>query len=315
MKYLITFILAACTLSAYAQKFDPTKNTIEIVISTAPGGPTDTIGRAVADYFTSQGIKALPINRPGANRTLAASYVAQQVNSPYTLLVGASSDTVSAPLMKLEGLQYDENTLQPVGMIGFIQPVIVANPNVIRSANLRDFLTEFKQNQQRINFGTIGASGQVIGYELGEAIGVEPVIVTYKSSGQLITDLLGGNVQVGIVDLGAVKSLVQDGRLTIIAMAKNERSREFPNIGSISEVIPGFSFSFWFGLFAPPGTSQDIVEFWSQKLSALHLNSDFQNKMDRISVQPQSMNSIEFSRFYRNEIKVIKKSVPKLLKK
>lgn len=285
MKTLLTLLLfSICTLS-YAQRFEPQKNTVTVVVPNAPGGPADSAGRIFADYLGKQGITAVAQNRPGAGGAVGAAYVASQVGNPYTVMVGFKTPVIFAPIAAAEPLTYNENTFQPVGMIGTLDLALVTSPMHVKSATTKDFYVEYQQNQHKINVGTFAGLFESYVTQLFEAKGIKPNVVIYKSSAQLLTDLAGGNVQLGLLDLNSSRALIADGKL-----------------GHISDFQFPANIQSWWGIYAAPGAAKEAVEFYSNMVMNMHKDPEYQERLKRAFNTPRAMNHIEFEQFHRAEI-------------
>ena len=291
MKNIFILLLITFTaISAHAQRFDPLKNTITVVVPNAPGGPADSAGRIFADYLSKQGFTAIAQNKAGAGGAIGAAFVASQVNNPYTVMVGFKSPVIFIPIAGAESLSYNENTFQPVGMIGTLDLAVVTNPRQISSTNSKDFFAEYQANHDKISFGTFSGLFESYVGQLFSTKGINPNIVIYKSSAQLLTDLLSGSIQVGLLDLNSARPLATDGKLNIV------KDFEFPaNIQS------------WWAIYAPPGVSKEVVEFYSGMIMSMHRDSEFQERLKRAFNNPRMMSHREFEQFHKAEVEATRR--------
>lgn len=275
---------------AQAQTFDPYRNIVTIVVPNAPGGPADSAGRIFADYLNKQNINTVVQNKAGAGGAIGAAHVATQAGNPYTLMVGFKTPIIFTPITAADTVIYTENTFQPVGMIGTLNIALVTNPAQVKSTSATAFFNEYRANNQKINFGTFAGLFESYVTQLVESKGTAPNIVIYKSSAQLLTDLVGGSVQVGLLDLNSAKPLIDDGKLGHVA------DFQFPT-----------NMQSWWGIYAPPGTSREAVEFYSKTLMAMHADADFQNRLRRAFNNPKAMNHKDFEAFHQSEIAATKR--------
>ena len=284
MKNIFILLLATfTTFTAHAQRFDPLKNTTTVVIPLAPGGPTDSAGRIFADYLVKQGFPAIAQNKAGAGGTIGAAYVASQTHNPYIVMVGTKSLMVYMPIT--ESLSYNENTFQPVGMIGTLDLAVVTSPTQIRSINSKDFFAEYQANHTKISFGTFAGMFESYVNQLFGTKGVNPNIVLYKSSAQLLSDILSGSVQVGLLDLNSARPLADSGKLNIV--------KDFELPGNIQS---------WWAIYAPPGVAKEAVEFYSGMVMAMHRDNQFQERLKRAFNNPRLMTHQEFEQFHKTEV-------------
>jgi len=286
MKNIFILLVATfTTFASHAQRFEPLKNTITVVVPNAPGGPADSAGRIFADYLVKQGFPAIAQNKAGAGGAIGAAYVASQINNPYVVMIGFKSPVIFMPIAGTESLSYNENTFQPVGMIGTLDLAVVTSPIQIRSTSSKDFFAEYQANHTKISFGTFGGLFESYVGQLFGAKGINPNVVIYKSSAQLLTDLLSGSVQVGLLDLNSARPLANDGKLNIV------KDFEFPtNIQS------------WWAIYAPPGVTKEAVEFYSGMVMAMHRDNQFQERLKRAFNNPRMMSHGEFEQFHKAEV-------------
>ncbi len=288
MKNLLSILLLCLSLLSHAQKFEPGGNTITVVVSNAPGGPGDSAGRIFAEYLTKRGFNAVVQNRPGAGQTLGATYLATQPGNNYMLMVGAKSAYIYPPLSGVPNLAWNENTFPPVGYVGSAQLVLVTNPTQIRSTAIGDLVAEHAQNSQRINFGTFAGIPELYLNQAMTTGATKPNVVIYTSSAKLLTDVIGGSVQVGLLDLNSAKPLIESGKLQAI-------NWQSPSI-----------LTSWWGIYAAPGASREAVEFYSNMLVAMHADPESQGRLRRAFNAHRAMTLTEFEQFHRSEVQDIR---------
>lgn len=290
MKTMISILLFIYCALAQAQKFEPLTNTVTVVVPNAPGGPADSAGRIFSDYLNKQGMVSIVQNKPGAGGAVGASYVAAQKNNPYVLMVGFKSPLIYIPLTSKESLNYNENTFQPVGMIGTLDLALVTSKSLGSTVTTQSFWSQYRQNQARINFGTFGGLFESYISQLFASSQSQPSIVVYRSSSQLLTDLLADSVQVGLLDLNSAKPLIADNKLGWI------KDFEFPaNVQT------------WWAIYAAPGVQLDAVTYYSKAIMAMHRDAEFQPRLAKVFNKPLAMDHVEMSRFHQNEIDTTKR--------
>jgi tripartite-type tricarboxylate transporter receptor subunit TctC len=292
MKHIIIlFLFMSMTFAANSQSFNPAKNVVTVVVPNAPGGPADSAGRIFADYLNRQNITAIVQNRPGAGGVVGAAHVASQPGNSHLLMVGFKTPVIFAPITAADTVTYNENTFRPVGMIGTLDLALVVNPAQVQSTSTASFLNEYKLKQEKINFGTFAGLFESYVTQLFQIQGVKPNIAIYKSSAQLTTDLISGAVQVGLLDANSVKPLVNDKKLAMISDFK------FPS-----------DMQSWWGIYAAPDVSKEVVDFYSGHLLAMHADPEFQIKLKRAFNNPIPMSSADFLKFHQSEIDSVRRS-------
>ena len=252
--------------AASAQEQYPTKP-IRLVVPYPPGAGTDFTARALGERITEAlGQQVVIDSRPGAAATLGHGLVAKSAPDGYTLLLATTGGMVSAPALGLP-INYDPvKDFAPIGMATYVPYSLVAfggfPPN-----NMREFIEFAKARPGKINFGSSGTGtpNHMGGVFLMKMTGIDMLHVPYKGGGPVLTDLIAGQMHVCFISLTSVMPHVATGRLKVLGVGYPRRLKSAPDIPTIAETVPGFSNTGWWGLVAPLGTPQPII----QKLNAV----------------------------------------------
>jgi tripartite-type tricarboxylate transporter receptor subunit TctC len=254
-------VIALTGQAAIAQPF-PNKP-IRLIVGFPPGGGVDIIARSISQRLGEKlGQPIIVENRPGAGGNIAAEQVAHATPDGLTLLVSAvSSLAISASLYKKP--RYDLlRDLLPVAVVASVPNVLVVNPTV-KANNVSELIALAKANPGKINFGSAG-SGTTVHFagELFKSMAdVDIVHVPYKGAAPAMNDLLGGQVQIMFDFLSAASQQIKSGRLRALGVTSAKRSALLPNVPTIAEAgLPGYEVLGSFGVFAPAGTSMEIVQ-------------------------------------------------------
>lgn len=247
-----------------AQNF-PEKS-VTLVVPYPAGGATDVIGRMVAEKLPAQWKQPVIVtNRPGAGTTVAAESVARAPGDGYTLYITTAAHTISASLYGK--LKYDPiKDFAPITLISTIPLVMVANPSLPVNS-LADLIQYAKAQKNGLTMASPGnGTPQHLAGELFKAKTGTPLThVPYKGDTPMLTDLLGGQVQVAFVTLSAALPYINSGKLKPIALAHPTRVAAIPAVPTMAEAgVPDFTAATWFGIYGP-GTMSDAL---SQKISA-----------------------------------------------
>jgi tripartite-type tricarboxylate transporter receptor subunit TctC len=266
----VCFMLIGLSLAASVWALSYPQKSVTLVVPYPSGGATDVIARMIAEKLPAYwGQQVVVANRPGAGTTVAAESVARAPGDGYTLYISTAAHTISASLYS--NLKYDPiKDFTPISLIATIPLVMVVHPSV--PANTLQELIQYAATQK--NGLTMASTGngtpQHLTGELFKAKTSTPLIhVPYKGDTPMLTDLLGGQVQVAFVTLSAALPYIKSGKLRAIALADTKRTEVMPNLPTMAEAgLPDFSAATWFGIFGP-GTLSPALR---QKIS-----TDIQN--------------------------------------
>lgn len=252
-------VLAATSGSAAAQTY-PVKP-VRIINPFSPGGSLDLMARMLAKSMTGElGQQVIVENRPGAGGTIGVEAVAKAAPDGYTLLVIQSSITINPNLQPK--IPYDPvRDLEPISKIASYMFFLVAHPSLpVRS--VKDLIALAKKNPGGVNYASVGVgSGTHLAAELfNHQAGVRLTHIPYKGTGQVMPELLGGQVALHFGSTSVVPH-VKAGKLVPLAVTGAKRSPVLPNVPTIAESgLPGFEVTSWNAMFAPAGTPAPIIE-------------------------------------------------------
>ncbi len=241
------------------------QKTVTIVVPYPAGGATDVIGRMVAEKLPAVWNQPVVVtNRPGAGTTVAAESIARAPGDGYTLYITTAAHTISASLYSK--LKYDPvKDFSPVTLISTIPLVMVANPTLPVN-NLQELIQYAKSQKNGLTMASTGnGTPQHLAGELFKAKTGTPLThVPYKGDTPMLTDLIGGQVQVAFVTLSAALPYIRSGKLRPIALAHDKRVGAIANVPTMAEAgLPGFTAATWFGIYGP-GTMKAALR---QKIS------------------------------------------------
>jgi tripartite-type tricarboxylate transporter receptor subunit TctC len=287
---------------------------VRFLVPFPPGGSTDVAARALADKVSAGlGQQVVVENRGGAGGALGAGEVARAQPDGYTILFAANA--VSILHLAVKNLPYD--TLRDFVAITQVttQPNTFAVHPSVPATSIKELVAYAKANPGKLSYGHSGAGGSqhLTGELLKKMAGIDMVGIPYKGGGQLITDLIGGQIQVGIAGTTPLLPHHQAGRIKILALTSLERFPPLPDIPTVVEAgYAGFESSQWLGLLAPRGTPQEAVRrLHAETVKALKL-PEVGGRLLKAGLQPVGNAPEEFTRVIRDEIEQFSKLAKEL---
>ncbi len=232
-----------------------------MVITYPPGGNTDLVGRAMAAKLSEQmGQQVVVDNRGGAGGVMGSMIAAQAAPDGYTIMLGTSAGMVVNPLLSSK-LPYDAlKDFAPVSNVIIVPQLLVINPQ-LPVKSIKDLIALAKAKPGTLNAGSSGVgTPNHLGTELLKGLaGINIVHVPYKGGAQALTDVMGGQIQMAFSSIPAVLQHIKAGRLVALGVGSAKRSAALPAVQAIGEVVPGYEYTTWYGIFAPVKTPQAIV--------------------------------------------------------
>ncbi len=256
---LIAGILGLAS-TAHAQTW-PAKQ-ITIVVPFGAGGSADLLARILATHMQAKfGQTVVVENRAGAGGSIGTNYVAKAAPDGYTLLLGTvSSIAVNAALYAKLPFDVDKD-IQPITQLVSFPNLLIVNPKLPIN-NVQELIDYVKENEGKVNYASsgLGTSSHLSVVMFEQAIGTKMTHVPYKSTGDVVNSMLGGNVDIAIDSMTTVWPHAKQGTVRALGVSTPQRSASAPEVPAIGETIKGFEATAWQGLFAPAGTPKPVVE-------------------------------------------------------
>jgi tripartite-type tricarboxylate transporter receptor subunit TctC len=300
--------LALCigllSLTSHAQSSSPrTDSPLKLVLPFGPGSGTDIYARMISQALgQSMGTTVVVDNRPGANGVLAADFVAKAKPDGNTLLLSTNTTHAANPHL-VKDLRYDPvrdfSHISKLGNLTFF--LLVANESPHQQ--LGSLVDAAKQAPRQVSFGYSNSFGVVSGSKLGRVAGVDFLAVPYKSSPQIITDMLGGQLQFAFVDLAAAAPLIKSGRMRALAVLTDQRFPLMPQVPTMKEAgYPDFNVVAWFGLFAPAGTPRPLVDRLNREILAILSKPEFRERGAELGIDVFGSSPKELEDYVKSQI-------------
>ena len=257
----LTALLAAAATASFAQGY-PTKP-VRIIVPFAPGGNVDITARLVAPGLAEAlGQPVVVENKPGAGGTIGADLVAKSPADGYTLLMGSNSTFSVAPSLYPKNPYHPVRDFAPVIMIATAPFVLVTNA-AASSKTTGELVARAKQTPGKLTMASAGtgSSNHLVGELFQEVSGARFTHVPYKGSGQALTDLMGGQVDLLFDQITSAASHVQAGKLKALMVTAPQRVAMLPDVPTASEAgYASFEATNVTGLIAPAGTPRDVID-------------------------------------------------------
>ena len=236
---------------------------ITLIVPFPAGGGVDVIGRIVADKLAAElGQPVVIDNRGGAAGVIGTRVAARAAPDGYTLVLATSGSIAINPNLYANPGYQTLKDLAPIGLISSTPIVLMAHPSALEQS-LAEVIASAKREPGKLNIGTPppGTSAYLGGELFKSLAGVDITIVTYRGTGPLTTDLLGGHVKLGLNVLAPAMSMLKSGSLKALAVLASRRSSHLPDAPTSAEAgLPGFESGLNYGLLAPAGTPDAIVK-------------------------------------------------------
>lgn len=260
-KAISTAAVFLCVLPSFAQDY-PARQPIRLVIGYPPGGPSDIMGRVIADHLSRELKQSIVVdNRGGAGGMIGAAFAASQKPDGYTLLVDGESIS-TRPQAIYKKMSYDPvKDFSRISRVVTQRSVLVVYPGLpVKSVG--ELIKHAKANPGKLDYGcSYGAASHLGASIFSMQTGINMVPVNYRGGSQLVTDLISGVVQVGFYPEATAYPYIKSGQLRPLAVLASERSPMQPDLPTIEEAGgPKMDLSFWTGLVAPAGTPQPIID-------------------------------------------------------
>jgi tripartite-type tricarboxylate transporter receptor subunit TctC len=300
-------LLTLSTLS-FADQY-PSK-LVRFVIPYPAGGPTDTVGRLLAQKLSEQtGQTFLIDNAPGGNGAIGADKVAKSKPDGYTLLFNPSAFTTSPMVSKV--LSYNvERDFTPVALVAK-GPIAVFINKELPVQDIAGLIAHAKAVPDKLAFaiGSIASAGHLSTELLQQQGGIKFLIVPYKGSSPAYQDLLGGQIQ-GFMDplLGGL-SHYKANRVKMLAVTSKERVPSLTNVPTVAETLPGFEFYSWYGVWGPPKLPQAIVAKINEEVNKAITSGPLRERLLQEGYFLAPGTPEEFARFQHDDMQLSAKII------
>jgi tripartite-type tricarboxylate transporter receptor subunit TctC len=296
-------VLACCIAGGAAAAAYPDKP-VRLVTPFAPGGPSDIVARLVsAGLSEALGQSVVTDNRAGAGGIIGCEIVAKAPPDGYTLLLGSSGNLSVNPSLYAK-LPYDPlRDFQPVTLVSAGPQILVVHPGVA-AKSVKELVALAKAKPGQLNFasGGVGTGNHLASELFKVSAGIDIVHVPYKGTGQALTDLLGGQVQMMTSSLLPAIPHVKAGKLRGLGVTSAKRTAVLPDMPTIAESgFPGFETTSWHGVLLPARTPKPIGERLNSELVKMLHRTDVKERLAAAGIDPVGSTPAEFTAYIKSE--------------
>lgn len=277
---------------------------VRIIVPFAPGGSTDVLARIMSQkLYERWGHAVVAENRVGAGGNIGAEVVVRAAPDGYTLLMGGVPHAIGMTLYRK--LSYDmTKDLVAIANVATFPQLIVVHPS-LPVKNIRELIALAKARPGGINYGSAGyGTPGHLSLELFSTMAkVKITHIPYKGGGQMVGDLVAGQVQLASMGFPPAIPQVQAGKLRAIAVTGTARSPLVREVPTVSESgLPGFDVNSWYGVFGPAALPKDIVAKINNDIANILAAGDVKERLASLGAEPAPMKPEEFGRHVRDEI-------------
>jgi len=306
MRALFLFLGLACLSTAIPAQEWPVK-AVRIIVPFPAGGSADALPRVIGESLTQQwGQPVIVDNRPGAAGNIGAAAVFQAEPDGYTLLSAPPPPLVINRLLYPK-LPYDSTQFVPMTVIAAIPNVLLVHPK-LGVNSVEELISHARKNPGKLNYASQGSGATShLTTELFKSMagGVEgPLRIThvpYKGTAPALADLLAGQVDMMVDNLGVSLPHVKSGKLRALAVASSRRFRSLPDVPALAETLPGFESVAWFGIVGPPKTPSAIAEKVAAGVAEALRNPEVLKRLSNLSADPLGLSPAETAAFMKQE--------------
>lgn len=296
-------VTASRAFSRIALASDYPTRPVRWIIGFPPGGGSDIVARIMATWLSDHlGQNVVIENRPGASTNIATHAA---INSPadgYTILWVGTSNAINATLFEV--LPFDFlKSIAPVAGICVYPMVIEVNP-AVPAKSITELIALANANPGKItmaSFGT-GTISHVAGELFKTMAGVNMIHVPYPGGARMVTDLIGGHIQVAIDVVANSLPHIRSGAVRALAVTTSTRLDALPDVSTVTETISGYEALVFSGVGVPTGTPNDVVALLNRAINAGLADSNIEKRLADLTVTPLVLTPAEFGTYMRTEI-------------
>ena len=275
---------------------------VRVLVGFPPGGIGDITARLIGEALQERlGQPVIVENRPGAGGNLATEAVARSPADGYTLYLSGPNNAINATLY--QNLKF--NFLRDMASVGSVMrgPLVMAVHPSFPARTVSEFIAYAKANPRKINMVSSGngTSVHLTGELFKMMAGVEMLHIPYRGEAPALADLVAGQVQVMFPNLPSSVGHIRGGRLRALAVTSTTRSPALPDVPTLSDAVPGYESSAWFGLSAPKATPAEVIAKLNKEINASLADPKLATRLADLGATPMLLSPGEFDAFVAAE--------------
>jgi tripartite-type tricarboxylate transporter receptor subunit TctC len=254
-------MLAALSLPGIASAADYPVRPIKWIVPYPPAGTTDVLARIVAQWLSENlGQQVIVENRPGAGNNIGTEAVVNAPADGYTMLLVNPANGINASLYKKLSFNFIRDIAPVAGLVRTPNVMVVTNSLPVKT--VAEFIAYCKANPSKVNMASSssGTSTHLSGELFKSMTGCNMVHIPYKGAGPVLTDLIGGQVQVFFDNLPSSAGHIKGGSIRALAVTSAAREPSFPDLPTVADTVPGYEATAWFGVGMPRGTPREAID-------------------------------------------------------
>lgn len=309
--FALAVVAAAITLLASAAQSDAAagfpSRPLRIIVGFPPGSGTDILARYVGGKLSERVNQPVVVdNRPGANGIIAAELTAKSAPDGHTMQFMSASHTMNAAIYKLP---FDAaKSFTPIALLGEGALALVTHPS-FPAKNVKALIELAKKKPKGVTYAVSGTGGinHFAGGLFSRLAGIELLDVPYRGGPQALTDVMAGRADLMFGTVAITHRQVQAGKLVALGVSTPKRSSLLPDVPPISEAVPGYAMSTWWGVIAPAGVPAPIADKLHREIAAVLATPESKQRIESNGAEVAAMSRAEFGKLLATEVEKWKK--------
>ena len=276
---------------------------ITLVVPDAAGSGTDAVARIVAKRLGERLRQPVLVdNKAGASAQIGAQYVAKAKPDGYTLFMTTNTSHSANPAL-FANLKYDPiKDFTPIVRVGEL-PFAVVVDSKFPVKSMKELIGHAKANPGKLSYATPNSTSLVAAETIRRIAGIDMLGVPYKSSPQALTDLIGGQVQIYVADLGSSMAMIKAGSVRALAVTTQGAVKSLPGVAPVAETVKGFDLTSWNGILGPAGMPRQIVDRLDAEVRQVLADKEVQDQLAQLGFEVwPSSGPDDFARYVAEQL-------------